>query len=285
MNLTFHGWRAQRRRGKWLRGILLAVAVLIFIAPLMSSLLASLNVLPDDSSTPPTWSWHPGFENYLEVGLTTPTFWLALAQSVTIATAATGLTVASALLGAYTLARSYFRGVELLVQSFLILASVPVMAFAIPLDVVVRALHLYDSFIGVVLAESAFLAPLAVYILYGYARRVSIDLEDAARLDGANVWQIIRHVVLPLMASGVAATAIIVFILNWNMLLIPLVLGESQVKTVPTIMSDFFIMEREIDWPSAAAVLVVSLAPLLLLLAAAHRLLERFQLTSIQPVT
>jgi multiple sugar transport system permease protein len=277
-----YGWRAQRQRGKWARVLLLAVALVVFLMPLAWSLLASINILPDDSSTPPTWTWHPSLENYVDIGVTTPAFAEALAQSVTISTAATGLTIAIALLGAYSLARSYFRGARVVAQSFLILASIPVMAFAIPLALVVRALHLYDSFIGVVLAASAFLAPLAVYILYGCVRHVSIELEDAARLDGANMWRIIRHVILPATSSGVAATAIIVFILNWNMLLIPLLLGESRIKTIPTIMIDFFYMEREIDWQSAAAVLIISLLPLLVLIGVAHRLLERFSLTTAQ---
>ena len=78
-----------------------------------------------------------------------------------------------------------------------------------------------------------------------------------------------------LLAPTVAATAIVVFVLDWNMLLVPLVLTGGEVKTVPVAMSDFFTFERELDWPTAAAALVVSLAPVALLVAAFHRLHER----------
>ncbi len=81
-----------------------------------------------------------------------------------------------------------------------------------------------------------------------------------------------------MIAPGVAATAIIVFVLNWNQLLVPLLLSEQNVKTVPVVMSDFLWLERDIDWPSAAAVIVTALVPLLILVGLAHRILERFTL-------
>jgi multiple sugar transport system permease protein len=272
-------WRSLKQRAQSVRALLLALVVIVLIAPLVWTLLASFNIQPDDSSTPPTWSWRPSLENYGEIGVVTPVFVDALASSITISTVATALTITVALLAAYGLARSIFRGVHLTVSSFLVLASIPVMAFAIPLAVVIRAVRLYDSFLGVMLAQSAFFAPLAVYVLYGYILQVSIELEEAARLDGANVWHILRHVVLPEISSGIAATAIILFVLNWNMLLIPLVLGENRIKTIPTIMSGFFVLEREMSWSSASAVIIISLVPLLILIISAHHLLERFHLT------
>ncbi len=74
------------------------------------------------------------------------------------------------------------------------------------------------------------------------------------------------------------------FVLNWNVLLVPLVLSANHVITVPLLMSDFFILEREIEWPAAAAVLITSLAPLVALIAITHRILERFALTAPQEV-
>lgn len=284
MSTRFESWHSQRQRSRRGRTLLLALVVVVLLAPLVWTGLASLNILPDDSSTPPTWSFHPTLENYAEIGVTTPVFADALAQSITISAAATLLTVTIALLAAYSLARSLFRWLRLVVPSFLVLASVPVMAFAIPLAVVIRMVRLYDSFLGVLLAQSAFFAPLAVYVLYGYVQQVSIELEEAARLEGAKAWGILRHVVLPQISSGLAATAIIIFALNWNMLLIPLVLGEIHIKTIPTVMSGFFYLEREMSWSAAAAVLIVSLVPLLALMLAAHRLLERFHLTPLEPI-
>ncbi len=77
----------------------------------------------------------------------------------------------------------------------------------------------------------------------------------------------------------------IVFVLNWNLLLVSQVLSESHVKTIPLLLTDFFKLECEIDWPSAEAALITSLVPLVALVIAVHRMLERFSLTPIQPAT
>lgn len=275
-------WKAQRRYTLWMRRLLLTIAACIFLVPLLWTLAASLGVLPNNSQSPPTWSMPPTISKYLEIGVTTPTFAQALETSTSLALATTGVTIVISFLAAYGLARRRGHRTWLPVQGLFILASVPVMAFILPLLVIVRSLHLYDTFAGVTLGESAVFAPLAVYVLYGYIRQMDLDLEESARLEGAALWQILWYLVLPGVWAGVAATAIIVFVLNWNMLLVPMVLTESTIKTIPIILTDFFQLEREIDWPSAAAVLIVSLVPLVVLLVAANRLLARFNLNAAQ---
>jgi ABC-type glycerol-3-phosphate transport system permease component len=69
-----------------------------------------------------------------------------------------------------------------------------------------------------------------------------------------------------------------VFVLNWNSLLVPLVLTAGHVRTITVAMSDFFTFERELEWPTAAAAIVFSLAPCVILVATLSRLLERFSL-------
>ena len=81
-----------------------------------------------------------------------------------------------------------------------------------------------------------------------------------------------------MIAPAVAATAIIVFVLDWNMLLVPLVLAGVEIRTLPVAMVDFFTFERELDWPTAAAALIISLLPLTILVAFGHRLLDQFTL-------
>ena len=92
------------------------------------------------------------------------------------------------------------------------------------------------------------------------------------------MFRVMGQVVLPLVGPSVAATAIVLFVIDWNLLLVPLVLTSGDVKTVPVAMSDFFTFERELDWSTAAAALVASLVPVALLVAASHRLVERFRL-------
>ena len=195
-----------------------------------------------------------------------------------LAVGATFLTLTVSFMAAYCLARIRVRGDRLISQQFLVLASLPVMAYVIPLSDLLRRVHLLDTLPGVMLAQSAVTSPLAVFVLYGAIAQLPTDWEEAAVIDGAGLPRVLAQVVLPILAPTVVATAIVLFVLDWNMLLVPLVLTAGEVKTVPVAMSDFFTFERELDWPTAAAALMVSLLPLAALVAIFHRALGRFRL-------
>jgi ABC-type glycerol-3-phosphate transport system permease component len=272
---TFHG---RRRRHATVRVLLLVAAIAVFLMPLAWTVLASFGLLPDNSTRPPSWAGSITLDHFREIGIAEPTFWQELATSTVASACAAVLTIACSFLAAYGLARSRFRGERLLTQSFLVLASLPAMAYVIPLSDLMRRAHLVDTFAGLVLTEAAVTAPLAVYVLQGALRQLSPEWEEAAVLDGAGLFRVLWQVVLPLTVPSVVATAIVMFVLDWNLLLVPLVLTSGEIKTIPVAMMDFFTFERELDWPTAAAALLVSLVPLAILAGVFHRVLERFSL-------
>ena len=268
---------ATRGRGELARAALLAVAVIAFLLPLGWTALASLGVRPHGFG-PTSFIWPPSFESFGEVGIAEPHFWQELATSTGVSLAAMLVTMLASVLAAFGLARSEFRGRQLAAQGFLVLASLPVMAYALPLGELMRRLALSDTYPGLILGVSAVTAPLAVYVLYGTFSALSAEWEDAARLDGASLGRMLWSIVVPITAPALAATAIVLFVLDWNLLLVPLVLAGVSIKTIPVALIDFFTFEREIDWPTAAAALIISLVPLTILVAVGHRLLDRFTL-------
>jgi ABC-type glycerol-3-phosphate transport system permease component len=275
--VTGTGWAAQRRRSDLARGVMLAVALLVFLVPLGWTLLASFGIVPRGTA-PPTLDWAPTLDHYAEIGVAEPTFWQELATSTVVSLAATLVSTVVGLLAAYALARSTFRARWAVVQSFLILASLPVVAYAIPLAEVMRRLGLADTYPGLTLGVAAVTAPLAVYVLFGQLSGLSTEWEEAAWLDGAGLGRILWQVVVPLIGPALAATAVVLFVIDWNLLLVPLVVTSVDVKTIPVAMSDFFTFERELNWPTAAAGLVISLVPLTILVVIAYRILDRFTL-------
>jgi ABC-type glycerol-3-phosphate transport system permease component len=280
MNLS---WRVRSRLSELGRALVLGGALIIFCLPLLWTILASFNILPNDATSPPHWNIHWTSLNYTEeIGVAEPTFVQELATSTGLSLAATLLTLTIAVPAAYALARSDSLRAHPWVQGCLVLASLPVMAYIVPLSDLIGRMRLDDHFAGLVLAQTAVYSPLAVYVLYGYVKQLSSELEDSAHLDGATLWQTFTRIVLPLTLSGIAATGIIIFVLDWNQLLIPLVLTAGGVKVLPVAMSDFFTFERELDWPTAAAALTVSLIPLFVFIGLAHRALEEFTLTFTQ---
>lgn len=264
------------RNAHWGRWLVLGIGTTAVILPILWTVMASLGVLVNNTVSPPLWSWPPSFDSYLEIRSEQTYFWQEFATSVALSALTTVTTVTVGFLAAYSLARSRFAGRRLAVQICLILASVPAISFVFPLSDVLRAFRLHDTFIGVLLAESAVFSPLAVYILHGYIIQMPKEWEEAAYLDGAALGQILKDAVLPTIAPGIMATTVIVFALSWNQFYIPLILTAVRIKVIPVMMRDFFALEREFDWRVASAVLILSLLPVSLLVAAAHRVMARF---------
>ena len=270
--------RADRRRTSTTRAIVLGVGLCLLLLPLIWTALAAIGIEPNNSLRPPGWTAAFTLNNFTETGVAEPAFWQEVWTSSTSAVIAAVIATSTGFLAAYALARAAPRRGRRIAQFFLILAVLPAMAFVLPLGSVLDWLGLRDSFVGLVLSESAVTAPLAVYVLYGAVRQVPAEYEEAAWIDGAGVGRLVGGIVLPLAAPSVAATAIVLFVLNWNMLLVPLIVAGVNVKTIPIAMVDFFTFERELEWPVAAAALLVSLIPLVLLITMSRRLLQRFTL-------
>jgi multiple sugar transport system permease protein len=261
-------WRARLRRAKRIRRAALALAAFAFSLPIFWTLLASFGVRPQAAI--------PSVERYFEIGIAENRFWMELLTSACISAMATALGVGIAFMAAYGLVRTRFLRKAWIAQLFLVLASMPAIAYIIPLDGAMRTLRLSDTQLGLILAQAAIFSPLALYVFHGQLRRFSPDYEEAARLDGASLLRILARIVAPMNAQICIATAIVLFSLNWNSFLVPLVVTTNHVRTIPLAMSDFFVSDRELEWPTAATALVASLVPLVGLAALAHRSLERF---------
>ncbi len=271
------GWAAQRRRNHLVRASLLAVSIALVLVPLAWTALAAVGIEPNNDTAPPSWVIKPSLDQLADVSVVEPAFWQELATSVGVSAAAAILAISLSFLAAYGLARTS-APLRRLGPVLLVLASLPVMAYVLPLSDLLRRLGLLDTLPGLTFAEAAVTAPLAVYIVASHLSATSRDTEEAARLEGASLTRLLGSVVLPAAAPIVAATTVVLFVLDWNMLLIPLVLTGIDVRTLPVILTDFFTLEREVAWPTAAAALAISLVPILLLVGLLHRILERFSL-------
>ena len=106
----------------------------------------------------------------------------------------------------------------------------PPILLAIPYSVVMGKLGLINTRIGLVIVYLSFSVPYAVWLLTGFFRTVPLEIEEAARIDGANKMQTFVQVVLPLVAPGVVATAIYTFINTWNEFLYALILMNNTSK-------------------------------------------------------
>ncbi|HEY8845893.1 MAG TPA: carbohydrate ABC transporter permease [Candidatus Limnocylindrales bacterium] len=277
------GGKVRRHRDGWTRSVFLAVALLVVLVPLAWTALAAIGIQPNNATSPPSWIVRPTLDHLAEVSVVEPAFWQELATSLGVSAVAALLSAAISFLAAFGLARSGGPAARRFTPGLLVLASLQVMAYVLPLSDMLRRLGLLDTLPGITFAEAASTAPLAVYVFYAYLVGASHECEEAARLDGAGLSGLLRDVVLPAAAPIVGATLIVLFVLDWNQLLKPLVLTGINVRTLPVVLTDFFTLERELDWPTAAAALTISLVPLLMLVTLFHRFLERFSLAGATP--
>lgn len=259
------------------RGMLIVIVLIVLIAPVGWTVLAAFGLVPDTTARPPVWPT-PTVKNFGEIGVAEPGFWAELLTSSFVAVGGTALALALAVPAAYATARSG-RVVHARVgPALLTMASIPAIAYVASLDQLWRAARLQDTALGVVIAEAAGTAPLAAFVLIGAIGVGTREMEQAAELDGAGLVTRIGRIVLPATWSSIVAIAVVLFAIDWNTLLLPLVLTAGHVPIVTVALSDFFTFERELEWPTAAAALVVSLVPLVLLVAIMHRVLSRFRL-------
>mgnify|MGYP000966312646 CR=1 FL=1 len=219
-----------------------------------------LGALDDRLPVPPT------LENLTEAW-TVGRFGVYFKNSVIISLAdVTGMVIISSLAG-YAFARMQFPGQKLLLYGLLIGLTIPVAAIIIPLYLTMRDFRLLNTYGSVIVADIALAAPIFVFIMRAFFRDLPAELDDAARIDGANELQIFWQIMLPLARPGLLTVALLEFLWSWNDLFLPLVfLVSDELRTLPVGML-FFQGRFTIDYGlMSAGVLIISLPVTILFL-------------------
>lgn len=175
---------------------------------------------------------------------------------------------------AYAIARSRFRGRNVLLMGMLTVQAIPVVVLAVPLFILLRAFGLYDQLPGLIITYTAFILPLVVWMLVGFFEDIPPSLERAATIDGCNRLQIMYKIAIPLAAPGMAATAVLAFITSWSDFFLAKVLTSSRAVTLPVKTAAFqglFAM----DYTSAATAGVITAIPVLILALIAQKWIIR----------
>lgn len=188
-------------------------------------------------------------------------FWIPIRNSLVVSAGTTLIAVPAGALAAYALARLKFRGKTALLALVLAVSMFPQIALVSPLYMLLRALHLINTFPGLVLPYLTFAMPLAIWLLVGYFRQLPRELEEAAMLDGASRLRTLVEIVFPLAAPGLATTAILTFLYSWNEFLFALsfTLGPER-YTVPVAIA-LFRGQYQVPWGQILAAAVVATAP------------------------
>jgi len=256
------------RRGLSLPGRIALHAVLIVVgffmlAPLLWMLSTSLKEPGDIFIYPPQWIPDPVvWQNYVETVTVMP-FGRFYFNSTFQAAAVTILQLLTSSLAAFAFARLRFRGRDLLFLLYLGTMMIPFPVTMIPNFIIVRLLGWIDTFKALILppAFSAF----STFLLRQYFLSLPIELDDAARVDGASSFRIWWQVLLPLTGPAIATLAIFTFLGQWNNFLWPLIVTNSEhMRTLPVGLAAFQGQFR-VEWHLLMAGSVIALVPILVI--------------------
>src|SRR5947207_6131863 len=155
-------------------------------------------------------------------------------NTLLVSVVSTFLSIVCSVLAAYSIERLRFRGSRYVGMGIFLAYLVPPSILFIPLAAMVYKLNLFDTRLALILTYPTFLIPFCTWLLMGYFKSIPYELEECALIDGANRWQILVRIILPLAVPGLISAGIFAFTLSWNEFIYALTfISSSEVKTVP----------------------------------------------------
>jgi multiple sugar transport system permease protein len=245
--------------------VFLFLFVLVSMFPLIWIFKMSIITKAELYASPPTiLPANPTGAEYAQI-FADPAFQKALINSTIISSVTTVICLFLGSIAAYAIARLKFRFKNPVMTLILALSFFPQVAIIAPLFIQFTAVGLIDTYGSVIIADTVFALPLTVWLLVAFFRELPVDLEDAARVDGATTIQAFRKVIVPLAAPGVFTTAILTFIFAWNEFLFAnTFLFDENTQPVTVVIPNFATVYT-VDYGAQAAAAVVVTVPLVIM--------------------
>ncbi|KQV09147.1 carbohydrate ABC transporter permease [Devosia sp. Root105] len=258
--------RAPYDLGKLIIHAVALLLVLSYALPYLYLVSTALKPAVDVQQIPPSFlPQRLSLENFTSV-IGTVGLPEAFLNSAIVAVLTTLLSLLIAVPAAYVSAL-YRRRLTMLFMLFaLITRMVPAVSLGVPLFQIMKTLGLLDTTIGLVLAHTSTAVPLAMLLMAAFFEGVPKELEEAARVDGCTRFGAFWHIVLPVMPSGLAITALFSFIASWNEFLYALLLTSESSKTAPIVIAEFNSVYGLAWGPMTAAAVLYSLPVILVTL-------------------
>jgi len=243
--------------------LLVFIILIIYVFPYLYLVLTSFKPPEDSVTVPPTlfpeqWS----LKNYERIG-DFPAIPKSFINSSIIALGSTALALFLGIPAAYSMTRYSSRVSQVFMVITLITRMIPYVSIAIPLFVLMKKFGLIDTHIAVALAHTTINLPLAIWLLASFFEGVPIELEEAARVDGASRIGALLRIIVPVVIGGIAVTAIFTFLASWNEFLFSLLLTSVDAKTAPIAIAEFKT-QYAVEWGTMAALATLYSLPVIL---------------------
>ncbi|WP_235951705.1 carbohydrate ABC transporter permease [Falsiroseomonas algicola] len=250
-------------------GFGLAVFALVSPAALVFLWMLSLSLKNevDNTAFPPVFIPNPPTLDNFRAVFERNDFLLQAWNSIVVSFGATGIALAVGIPAGYGIAKMRATKAAVLI---LIARITPGLSYLIPLFLLFQWIGLTGTLWPILITHLVLTVPIAVWVMIGFFEGLPGELEEAALVDGATIWQAFRHVALPLARPGITVATILAFIFSWNNFIFAMVLAGRETRTLPVAVNNMLTFEQ-ISWgPLSAAALLVT-APVLILTLVAQK--------------
>jgi multiple sugar transport system permease protein len=256
--------------------IALGVLAIVWLLPIVWVVVTSFKVTADIVKLPPEWiPWPMTADHYYEVLFSssrTARIGRAFLNSLLIALGTVAIVVVTSAMTAYPLARMRFPGRDLVFTLLIGSLMIPNAVVLVPQYVLVQRLGWLSTYQGLIVPEAATTFAFGVFLLRQFFLTMPGELEDAARIDGANAWQVFTRVVLPLSQPVLAALAIFAFRSAWNDFLWPLIaVNKPEMFPLPVALALLRSAYSSESYGPIMAGAALSAVPLLVVFVVANR--------------
>ncbi len=247
--------------------LIMVVAIVVWsLFPFLWQVITSFEPDADLTGSAPKWLPFPGgtLQHYRNV-FVAKDFGPYIVNSVIVDVTATVVALVFAALAAYSIARLRFPAKGGVLGLVLVVSMFPQISIVTPLYQIMQRLHLLDTYQGLSGVYIGLSLPLMVYILWGHFRAIPVEIDEAAKIDGAGPLRSLWSVIIPVALPGVVPAVLLGFIASWNELMLALSFTTSPAhQTVPVGIANFTGLYN-IPWGDMAAASVVVTVPLVVL--------------------
>lgn len=186
-------------------------------------------------------------------------------NSAVLALSTLVITILLGLLAAYGFSRFKMGGGRAMLLGIMALLMLPTVTLIVPYFRLAHLVGLYDTLLGLVIVNTAFILPISIWLLKGYMDAIPIDLEEAAMIDGCTRLQAMAKILVPLAVPGIISTGTFAFIFAWNEFLLAVTLTDTPSSQPLTIGLAAFFGQFVRDWNGIMALSTVTSIPLMII--------------------
>lgn len=243
--------------GSLSRNLLLTIYAIFALFPLLWMVIITFKSDAEMYTT--TFFFNPTITNYTAVLMGTDYF-KSFMDNVIVSSGAVLVSVLVGVPAAYALARFNFKGKEDLAFTILSFKFAPEILVILPLFMIYQKLHLYDTYFGLIWVYQLITMPLLIWVVRGYFEDISVEIEQAAQLDGYPWYHVFLKILLPLIKPGLVAAGLLAFIFAWNSFTFSLLLSGFKIQTV-TVASLKYIASDTVHYGQMAVAATVAALP------------------------